>query len=42
MPYVMIVDDVRDSVEPLATFLERTGYFVKTVTDAQEALADLV
>jgi DNA-binding response OmpR family regulator len=32
MPYVMIVDDARDSVEPLARFLERAGYLVTMMT----------
>jgi CheY-like chemotaxis protein len=38
----MIVDDARDSVEPLAKFLERAGYLVKLVTDAREALSEIV
>ena len=42
MPYVMIVDDARDSVEPLASYLERTGYLVRVVTDTREALADII
>src|SRR5689334_2871906 len=42
MPYVMIIDDARDSVEPLATYLERTGYLVTVVTDPRNALAEMI
>jgi CheY-like chemotaxis protein len=42
MPYVMIVDDARDSIEPLVAYLERTGYLVKLVTDGREALAEII
>jgi CheY-like chemotaxis protein len=42
MPYVMIVDDAQDSVEPLAKFLERTGYVVKVVPNGREALAEII
>jgi adenylate cyclase len=42
MPYVMIVDDARDSVEPLARFLERAGYLVTMLTDAREALGEII
>jgi CheY-like chemotaxis protein len=42
MPYVMIVDDARDSVEPLARFLERSGYLVTMMTDAREALGEII
>ena len=42
MPYVMIVDDARDSVEPLATYLERKGYLVKVVADARQAMAEII
>jgi two-component system, sensor histidine kinase and response regulator len=42
MPYVMIVDDSRDSVEPLAAYLERTGYLVKVVPNGREALAEII
>ena len=42
MPYVLIVDDARDAIEPLAIYLERLGYLVKLVTNAQEALAEAV
>ena len=42
MPYVMIVDDARDSVEPLASYLERTGYLVCVVTDPRDALAEII
>jgi CheY-like chemotaxis protein len=42
MPYVLIVDDARDSIEPLVLYLERTGYLVRLVTDGREALAEIV
>jgi len=42
MPDAMIVDDVLDSVEPLAIYLRRMGYDVRLVTNAQEALAEVV
>jgi two-component system sensor histidine kinase/response regulator len=42
MPYVMIVDDARDSVEPLARFLERSGYLVTMMTNAQEAIGEII
>jgi len=42
MPYVMIVDDARESVEPLGTFLERAGYLVKFITNARDALAEII
>jgi len=38
----MIVDDARDSVEPLARFLERAGYLVTMMTDAREALGEII
>jgi CheY-like chemotaxis protein len=38
----MIVDDARDSVEPLARFLERSGYLVTMMTDAREALGEII
>jgi CheY-like chemotaxis protein len=42
MPYVMIVDDVIDSCEALAKFLERAGYRVRCVPNGREALADII
>jgi CheY-like chemotaxis protein len=42
VPYVMIVDDARDSVEPLAAYLERMGYLVKVVPNGREALAEII
>jgi CheY-like chemotaxis protein len=42
MPHVMIVDDARDSVEPLARFLERAGYLVTMMTNAREALGEII
>lgn len=42
MPYVMIVDDAPDSVEPLGMFLERSGYLVKFFSNAREALAEII
>ena len=42
MPYVMIVDDARDSVEPLGMFLERAGYLVKYISNARDALAEII
>jgi len=38
----MIVEDERDSVEPLVSYLEWQGYFVKLFTDGREALAEIV
>ena len=38
----MIVDDSRDSVEPLARFLERSGYLVTMMTDAEEAIGEII
>ena len=42
MSYVMIVDDVIDSCEALAKFLERAGYRVRCVPNGREALADII
>jgi len=42
MPYVMIVDDAPDSVEPLGMFLERSGYRVKFISNARDALAEII
>jgi CheY-like chemotaxis protein len=38
----MVVDDARDSVEPLVHYLEWRGYFVRLFTDTREALAEIV
>jgi CheY-like chemotaxis protein/DNA-binding transcriptional ArsR family regulator len=42
MPYVMIVDDAPESVEPLGMFLERSGYLVKYISNARDALAEII
>jgi CheY-like chemotaxis protein len=42
LPYVMIVDDAPDSVEPLGMFLERSGYRVKYISNARDALAEII
>ena len=42
MSYVMIVDDSPDAAEPLARFLRRCGYAVKSVPNGREALAEVI
>src|SRR5215213_4013181 len=42
MASVMIVDDMVDSCEPLARFLEKEGYSVRCVANGREALAQVI
>jgi CheY-like chemotaxis protein len=42
MSYVMIVDDSPDAAEPLARFLRKRGYAVKSVPNGREALAEVI
>jgi CheY-like chemotaxis protein len=42
MASIMIVDDMVDSCEPLARFLEKEGYSVRCVPNGREALAQVI
>jgi CheY-like chemotaxis protein len=42
MPSVLIVDDSDDASEPLAKYLERSGYEVRRARDGEEALVDVI
>jgi CheY-like chemotaxis protein len=42
MPSVLIVDDAEEASEPLARYLERSGYEVRRARDGQEALVDVI